>query len=161
MKADKYCPDSLIKQTIQAARDSNSIQHIVLVTDRIDLPERLIHNNVEIQLMRPNAPALYAKNGSFSELCLHLLQNESVHKDETDIIVLLQPEFPFRTGAHIAKALRLFNSGNADTMLSVSPSVKAAPESSSEPNGAIVVTKASTLRESGNLLGSKVLLYEM
>ncbi|MCA0754962.1 hypothetical protein KP806_07855 [Paenibacillus sp. N4] len=161
VRADAYCPDFLIEQTIQAAQNSRMIQHIVLATDRTDLPANIVQNNVEIKTMTLNDPLLYSENGSYSELCLQVLQQNSSAIDLTEKVVILPPAFPSRTGTHIARALQLFNAGSADTLISLSPSTEAEAGSSFNPNGAIVITKASALQQYGNMPDDKVMYYKM
>lgn len=160
VKADAYCPDFLIDQTIQAAIDSRMIQRIVLVTDRTDLSDLIGRNNVEICKMQPKDTMLYAENASYPELCLYLLQKDP-NKEETDSFVILRPTFPYRTGSHIAKALQLFNRGNADTLISTGPSANTESGSSVQPTGAIVVTQSTALQSSSKISEENVQYYHM
>ncbi|MNE82833.1 hypothetical protein D3C80_1795940 [compost metagenome] len=90
-------------------------------------------------------------------MALQQLDKEFSGSNDNRMIIFLQPNFPFRTSRHITRALQLYLNSQADTLRSVSaPAEGAAPE----PNGAIVISRASTLH-AGKLLGQTIYDFNM
>ncbi|WP_028609941.1 hypothetical protein [Paenibacillus harenae] len=163
VSANRYCPISLIEQTVKAARDSKTVDRIIIATDRSDLSNRFSRSSgVSMFQVNSSEQSFFSMDGDFAELCLRQLKQEFVRNGgESDMIALLAPAFPFRTSRHIGRAIQLLISSRADTVRSVSTPPNAPQESALAPNGAVVASKASVLLETGSLIGANVIPYEM
>lgn len=109
----------LISWTIEAAKQSQYVDRIILSTDSKEIAEVAKIYGVDVPFMRPKK---YATDIASSEsVVLHVLhwiqENEG---KQYDYVILLQPTSPLRTSRHIDEAVeKVLKNANADTLVSV------------------------------------------
>lgn len=131
-------------------------------------------------------PAELAQDATSSEaVLLHALESIAANGGgEPDLVVFLQATSPIRTGAEIDEAVARLEESGADSLLSVSPAhvfLWGEQEGRGVPlnhdwqhrsrrqdlppqyreNGSIYVFKPRVLRQGGNRLGGKIVLFKM
>ena len=104
----------LIAWTIEAAKTCPRIDSIVLSTDDFDIAEVAVRLGCNVPFMRP--PDLAADESSSIDVIFHALEQ----LPEFDVVLLLQPTSPMRTGADIEACLDLLI--DAPAVVSVRPS---------------------------------------
>ena len=107
----------LIYYTIDAARDIVDDQYICVSTDDPQIINVVERYGLTVPFKRPDY--LATDIASTFDVLLHALNFYEQQRDERfDVIVLLQPTSPFRTGRHIQEALALY-SEEIDMVVSV------------------------------------------
>ena len=114
-----FCGKPLIQWTIDAARESALIDRFVVSTDSEAIATIAKEGGAEVPFLRPRE---LAEDSTPSlpviEHAVAYMEKEAKYK--SDIIVLLQPTSPLRTGKHIDEALQLLlNANMADSVVSV------------------------------------------
>lgn len=108
------CGKPLIAWSIEAAKKSQYLSHIVVSSD--DEAILTLASQLEVEALQ--RPSEFAKDTSSTvDVIKHVLQ----YHPNYEYIVLLQPTSPLRTSQHIDQAIELLNEKNADAIISVSP----------------------------------------
>jgi len=108
----------LIAWTIDAALDSKSISRLVVTTDSAEIARVAEALGADVPFTRPTQ--LAADGTSMFEVVKHAL--DCIHSEqaiEYDVLVLLQPTSPLRTGRHIDEAVRLLLDRDVGSVISV------------------------------------------
>ena len=107
----------LIHYTIEAARKVFEDQYIYVSTDSTDIKSISEQTGLTVPFLRPKHLATDTANTR--DVLLHALEQFTLkNKQEPDVIILLQPTWPFRNESHIKEALAQYNS-NFDMVVSV------------------------------------------
>ena len=107
----------LIEYTIEAALGVFPSEKICLSTDDIDILKIGLKHGIDQKILRPIS--LSTDNTSAREVILH----EVYHCGrDVETIIYLQPTSPMRKASHIREALDIYNSNEADMVVSVSRS---------------------------------------
>lgn len=176
----------LIAWTIEAARQSSRLNRVIVSTDDQEIADVSRKWGAEVPFMRPSAlaqddtPHLPVIQQALSWL-------ETREQYTADIIVILQPISPLRTGEHINQAISLFQETKSDSVVSVClaehspywmmrlegnrvyPFLDSAPEYSRRQdlppvhriNGAIYVTRRHVLMKENRILGEDTRAFVM
>lgn len=171
----------LLVHSIEDALESCLVDAVMVSTD----DERIAAVAREHGAGVIDRPADLASDNASSEAALlHALERIERQGMPTELIVFLQCTSPFRTGADIDAAIDRLRREQADSLLSVSPSHRflwREANGQAEPinydyrhrprrqemspqfveNGSIYVFKPWVLREAGNRLGGKIVLFPM
>jgi CMP-N,N'-diacetyllegionaminic acid synthase len=107
----------LIHYTIEAARKVFEDKYIYVSTDSEKIKSVAEQTGLKVPFLRPDFLATDTSNSR--DVLLHALEQFTLkHKQEPDIIILLQPTSPFRNETHIKAALTLYNT-DLDMVVSV------------------------------------------
>lgn len=106
----------LIYYTIDAARLVAPEEDICVSTDDEEIIRLVEEYGLSVPFRRPNELAQDA-SGTY-EVILHALDYYKAQGKSYDVVVLLQPTSPFRTGEHIREAMNLYSS-ECDMVVSV------------------------------------------
>ncbi len=107
----------LITHTIQAAKKSHNIQHIIVTTDDSEIAEIAISEGVMV-IKRP--PEISTYESPTIDAIFHVLTKCEELDIHPDIVLLLQPTSPLRTTEDIDAALTTFQQIPCDSLISVS-----------------------------------------
>lgn len=119
------CGRPLIHYTIDAARAIAPDADIYLSTDSDEIAASAREAGLEVPFMRP--AELAADNAGTYPVLIHALDHyRSCRGTDPDIVVLMQPTSPFRTGTHLREALDLYRRAasspqGVDMVVSVAP----------------------------------------
>ena len=107
----------LICYTIDAARAASALDADICVSTDDEEIIRLVEDyGLKVPFRRPDE---LARDGSGTyEVILHALDYYAAQGVNYDVVVLLQPTSPFRTGVHIREAMQLYTP-NCDMVVSV------------------------------------------
>lgn len=99
---------SLIEYAVRAAKSSTSIDKIIISTDS-EIYERIaIEAGAESLGLRPEE--LSGDKAKSVDVLVHLLSSEAL--SETELVILLQPTSPIRTGEDIDRCVKLASETN-------------------------------------------------
>jgi CMP-N,N'-diacetyllegionaminic acid synthase len=108
----------LIAYTIEAAKTARSLTHFIVSTDDEKIAATARAEGAAVPFMRP--PELATDDAETLPVLLHAIeQMERTDHGRYDVIVLLQPTTPLRTGEDIDAGLRLLEERGADSVVSV------------------------------------------
>jgi CMP-N,N'-diacetyllegionaminic acid synthase len=108
----------LILHTLEAARQSECLERVVVTTDSPEIQDTVLQGGFEAPFLRP--PELAADATPLIAAVKHCLEwCEKDSREAYDVVYLLQPTSPFRTSAHIRKAYALYIEQSPDTLVSV------------------------------------------
>ncbi len=108
----------LIEYTIDAARESNYIDHLIVSTDSIEISELCKKVNVDVPFIRPEH--LSTDSAKAIGVIQHaIIEMEKIGKVKYDLIVYLEPPNPLRITADIDHSIELFDRNNPDCVVSV------------------------------------------
>lgn len=108
----------LLYHTILAAKHSANIQDIVVSTDDDEIAQFADSEKIRV-IHRP--PDIATDSSPTIDTILHVLQDCDEKKIHPDIVILLQPTSPLRTTEDIDTALSLYQDGECDSVISVTP----------------------------------------
>ncbi len=177
----------LLHYTVEAAVASRSLSRTIVSTDDENVAAVAATCGADVPFLRP--PDLARDNSPTIDLVRHALEWFDARDTDFDAVCLLQPTCPFRTGGDIKGAVERFKSSCCDTLISVSPVPhKFHPDwvytangdgamtlfsGAREPvtrrqdltpafyrNGAIYITRATTIRLHKSLYGDRIVGYE-
>lgn len=107
----------LLAWTIEAAKKSKIFDDIILTTDDIKIAEIGQTYGASVPFLRRKD--LATDKSSSTDVILDVLNWCSKEKLHYDIMVLLQPTSPLRSGEDIYKSMEVFMDKNADAVISV------------------------------------------
>jgi N-acylneuraminate cytidylyltransferase len=108
----------LIDYTIDAAQNSHLITKLILSSDDQKIITYCKQKNVEVPFVRPKKIA--EDDTPMLEVVKHSIRFLQKNKNYIpDLIILLQPTSPLRTGRHIDEALNILIDSGADSIVSV------------------------------------------
>ncbi len=108
----------LIAYTIEAAKESGIFDRVILSTDDESIAGVAKKNGCEVPFMRP--AELATDSTPHIPVLQHAVEWLHAHeKYESDAVMILQPTAPLRTAIHIREAAALFESSDADSVVSV------------------------------------------
>ncbi len=114
------CGKSLVARAVESGLQSRAVRRVILSTDSQSIADEGKRAGAEVPFMRPEE--LARDDSPSSAVVIHALEwlaeNEGYRPD---ILVLLQPTAPLRTGRHIDEALGLLVSKGARSVVSVTP----------------------------------------
>jgi CMP-N,N'-diacetyllegionaminic acid synthase len=108
---------TLLDYAARASTESGVIDRTVLSTDSDRIAEEGRRVGLEVPFMRP--ANLAGDDTPMLPVIEHALDFVAQHGWEPDIVVLLQPTSPLRTGAHIQTAIRDLRDSGADSVVTV------------------------------------------
>jgi len=114
-----FCGKPLIAYTIEAAKNSSSIDRIIVSTDDDEIAAVSRAYGAEVPFMRPSE--LASDTAGSRAVLLHALGSLENQHAPIDRFCLLQPTSPLRTAADIDGAFQIFKEKSADSVLSVTP----------------------------------------
>jgi N-acylneuraminate cytidylyltransferase len=110
----------MICWTIDAAKNSQSVDSVVVSTDDRRAREIALEAGAEVPFVRPSN---LAKSSSSSvDVALHALDELERNGRMYDYLLLLQPTSPLRTSSHVDRAANLIRDKCADAVISVTKS---------------------------------------
>ena len=116
----------LLIKTISMANKSKIFDRIIVSTDSKQISQIAKKSGAEIPFLRPHK--LSKDDTSIIDVVKHCMEFLSSKENyEPEIIMILQPTSPFRTTSMIKKAIKILESKNATSVLSVAK-VKTSPE---------------------------------
>lgn len=107
----------LLAYAAEAARDSGVVDRVVLSTDAEDIAEVGRLAGLDVPFLRPDW--LAQDDTAMLPVITHAVDTLARDGWVADIIVLLQPTSPLRTGAHIRRSVELLQETTADSVVSV------------------------------------------
>lgn len=110
----------LIAWTIHAARQSQTLNRVIVSTDDVEIAEVAREWGAEVPFMRP--PELAQDDSPHHDVILHAVNwLEAETASPPRYIMLLQPTSPLRTAEDIDRAIALATEKDADSVISVCP----------------------------------------
>lgn len=106
----------LIEYSIDAARGVVDDCDIFVSTDSEEIRSVCVAAGLEVPFLRPSA--LATDEAGTHEVIVHALEKAKESGRDYELLALLQPTSPFRTGRHIQEALALFDD-QCDIVVSV------------------------------------------
>ncbi len=108
----------LISWTIEAAKNCDLIQEVVVSTDSMEIKEIAEKYNATVPFLRPeNLSNDTASSFDVVKHCIDYYKNEE--NREFEYLILLQPTSPLRTSEDISNAIHLLEHKNADAVVSI------------------------------------------
>ena len=113
----------LISYTITAAKNTKSINKIIVSTDDNEIKKISQNIGAEVPFLRPKQ--ISKDNSSTIEVIKHALKFlEETQSYKPDIIILLQPTSPLRTSQLITKTINTLKKSKATSVITVSKITK-------------------------------------
>jgi CMP-N,N'-diacetyllegionaminic acid synthase len=94
--------EPLLYWTCKAARDARCLSRTVISTDDAEIADYARSQGVDVPFMRP--PELASDTATSIGVAQHAIETLRASGWSADVVVLLQPTSPLRTGAHIDAA---------------------------------------------------------
>jgi CMP-N,N'-diacetyllegionaminic acid synthase len=104
----------LLAWTIEAAKESKYLDHVIVSTDNDDISKAAKDYGCDVPFLRPHE--LATDEASIYDVLVHALDQL---KDSYDVLVLLQPTSPLRTFKDIDACLQILSDSNAPSCVSV------------------------------------------
>jgi CMP-N-acetylneuraminic acid synthetase len=108
---------TLIARAAEAARASGVVDRCVLSTDSERIAKLGREAGLEVPFLRP--PELAGDDTPMQPVIEHALHEVERDGFRPDVVLVLQPTAPLRTGEHIAAAVRLLGETGADSVVTV------------------------------------------
>ena len=109
----------LIEWTIQAALGSKLIEEVLVTTDSENIAAIAKMAGASVPFLRPIE--LSTDEADSISVVFHAINHYSLQGIEVENVVLLQPTSPLRNALNICKAIELFETNNANAVISVCP----------------------------------------
>ncbi len=173
-----FLGEPLISHSIKYAFDSQLVDRVFVSTDDKEISDISLQNGAEI-IPRPDEIA--GDTATTESAISHAIKWLHDHDLEPDIIVLLQATSPLRPDGSLDIALETFQSGNFDSLLSISPTHRffwkvdgeratadydfmnrprrqdmTANDIKYVENGSVYIFSSSHFEKTGNRLGGKI-----
>lgn len=116
----KIGKDSLVKRAVNSGIKSKSIDNIAISTDCEKILEEAISAG-RIEYIKRSSELSSDTASSIDALIDAIKAWEKMNAKNTDIVALLEPTSPFRTGLHVKSALQKFKTGKFKSVISVCP----------------------------------------
>lgn len=107
----------LLAYAAEAARESGVVDRVVLTTDDDGIADVGRASGLEVPFLRP--AWLAQDDTAMLPVITHAVDTLAREGWVADIIVLLQPTSPLRTGAHIRRSVEMLSETGADSVVSV------------------------------------------
>ena len=107
----------LVAWTIEAAKQSQYIDRCIVSTDDGEISEIAKNYNCEVPFIRPNE--LAQDDTKAISVVRHALVFLKEIGHEYDIVIVIQPTSPLRTGGYIDSALELMEESRTESILSM------------------------------------------
>ena len=108
----------LIAHTIVAAKDSHSIERVIVSTDCEKIASIARRYGAEVPFTRPQV--LASDTATSRDVILHALENlEAESKKVIETFCILQPTSPLRNSQDIDAAVQIFTEKSADSVISI------------------------------------------
>jgi len=159
----------LLQWTVEAARESGVVDHLVVSSDSVDVLHVADRLGVA-QIIRPLA--LAQDNTPMLPVVRHAI--EAVHPADPYLVVLLQPTSPFRTAEDIRSALNVWDLSAGDSVVSVTEvpedlifqvrwadRLEPASRNFVVPNGAIYIMRSADIMRGRSWYSDLVYAYRM
>ncbi len=111
----------LIAYTIEVAKNSGLLDHIVVSTDSDEIAYISISYSAEVFFKRPSELAT-SMTPKLPVIKHALIESEKYYNTTFDIIIDLDPTSPLRTVEDIKNAFEIFKQGNFDNLITGTPS---------------------------------------
>lgn len=108
----------MITYTIEAAKECEYIDKVIVSTDDEEIAEISMRAGAIVPFLRPDE--LATDEAKTIDVVMHAIEFYERKAERYDIIVLLQPTSPLRTGEDIQKALEYFERKGGKSLVSVS-----------------------------------------
>lgn len=159
----------LIQWTVEAARESGVIDHLVVSSE----DEAILQVADSLGVAQVVRPATLARDDTpMLPVVRHSV--EAVHPADPELVVLLQPTSPFRSAQDITWAVRLLGHKGGDSVVSVtdvpedlvfqvrwSDRMEPAPRQFVVPNGAIYILRTEALMRGESWYSGLAYAYRM
>jgi CMP-N,N'-diacetyllegionaminic acid synthase len=109
----------LIQYTIDEALNAGYLDTVIVSTDCPEIADISVACGAEVPFLRP--PHISSDEAKTIDVILHALQHLKEKGRSYDAVVLLQPTQPLRKSHHIDEAIKLFASGQCESVVSVCP----------------------------------------
>lgn len=108
----------LIAHSIHSALNSSVLSDVVVSTDSLEIAKCATSNGLPTKQLRP--AHLATDNAKTIETLIYEIEKyEAAHELIVDVVILLQPTTPLRTGQDIDMAFEIFMDSDADSLISV------------------------------------------
>lgn len=112
------CGKPMITYTIEAAKECSYIDKVIVSTDNEEIADVSMHAGAIVPFLRPDE--LATDEAKTIDVVMHAIEFYERKDERYDIIILLQPTSPLRTGEDITKAVEYFMRKEQKSLLSVS-----------------------------------------
>lgn len=127
----------LLQYTLEAAAGSDNLNRVVFTSDDPEMMALAQTAGIEVPFRRPDF--LATDDASSVDVVIHALDWLTDHEQYVpDAVVLLQPTCPFRTAADIDEAIAIFDAGESECLMSVSPVLQHPCEMVTRDDGKLV-----------------------
>lgn len=111
---------SLLSRAIESAQVPSEVDDILVSTDAPDIQRAAEACGLLTPFFRP--AVLAGDTASVADTVRHCIQKyQETHGATIGTVVLLEPTSPFRTAAHVRRALERYRAGNCQSVVSVCP----------------------------------------
>lgn len=108
----------MILYTIEAAKECQYIDKVIVSTEDEEIAEISMRAGAIVPFLRPDE--LAADDAKMIDVVMHAIEFYERKAERFDIIVLLQPTSPLRTGEDLQKAMEYFIRKGSKSLVSVS-----------------------------------------
>ncbi|MCA1803666.1 MAG: CBS domain-containing protein [Rhodothermaceae bacterium] len=110
--------ETLLSLAIKSALNSRYIEHIIVSTDSREIADEAERNGVNVPWLRPEE--LSGDKAKTVDVMIHATEMfRKTYSHVPDMIVLLEPTAPLRTQKLIDQAIEMFETTDADSLVSV------------------------------------------
>jgi YrbI family 3-deoxy-D-manno-octulosonate 8-phosphate phosphatase len=175
----EFCGKPLVNWLIEALENSDYIQRIVIALDGEEQEQIVKKTGAKKLEIYRRMPENAKDNSSTESVMLEFLEYDKT--DPNDVFILLQATSPFTRTQDINRALELFKTGNADSVLSAIKTKRFFWDKHAQPinydyrnrprrqdfdglfmeNGAIYISTTDNILKSNNRLSGKISVFEM
>lgn len=110
----------MIERAVVAARNSGAVDRILVSTDSEEIAKAAVNAGAEVPFLRP--PELATDEAPMGPTIRHAITAyEKYAGIKVDTLVLTEPTVPFRTAAHVERAVSRYGLGDCRSVISVCP----------------------------------------